>query len=127
MSALTRPPARIPLAGPDGLITREWYRYFDEVSVRLGAASGSGTDDLTTSAFEDAGIEETKAGLYALRDEIMAAPVATPLGYGYEIGAAPQYEPISPQDELMADLHSLRAEVDLLRQQVRDLQQSTSI
>ncbi len=127
MSALTRPPARIPLAGPDGLITREWYRYFDEVVVRLGAASGSGTDDLTTSAFEDAGIEETKAGLYALRDEIMAAPVATPHGYGYEIGAAPQYEPISPQDELMADLHSLRAEVDLLRQQVRDLQQSTSI
>ena len=127
MSALTRPPARIPLAGPDGLITREWYRYFDEVAVRLGAASGSGTDDLTTSAFEDAGIEETKAGLYALRDEIMAAPVATPHSAGHEIGVAPPYEPITPQDELMADLHSLRAEVDLLRQQVRDLQQSTSI
>ncbi len=127
MSALTRPPARIPLAGPDGLITREWYRYFDEVAVRLGGANGSGTDDLATSAFEDAGIEETKAGLNALRDEIMAAPVAAQHSAVDELGVGPPYEPISPQEELMADLHSLRAEVDLLRQQVRDLQQSTSI
>ena len=51
-----------------------WYRYWaNGIYDRIGGAVGSSTDDLSASQFEDAGIEEAKALIYANHDAISQA------------------------------------------------------
>ena len=102
-------PNRIPLVDPQtGLITREWSRYLSGVYARVGGAQGESTTDLTTSAFDDAGIEELKAGVYALADTVQSAPM----------------QAIETQVEyLETEAASMRAEIAALRQQIADIQQ----
>jgi polyhydroxyalkanoate synthesis regulator phasin len=102
-------PSRIPLVDPQtGLITREWQRYFTGLYQRAGGAQGESTTDLTISAFEDAGIEEMKAGLYALADTVQSAPM----------------QAIQNQVEyLETEAAGMRAEIAALRQQIADIQQ----
>jgi len=46
-----------------------WFRYWAQgVYDRIGGATGASTDDLATSAFEDAGVPELFSMLYALQD-----------------------------------------------------------
>lgn len=61
-TALKFVPPRVPLTDPrTGLISREWFLFFQGVFERIGGATGESTTDLTASMFEDAGIEEGKA------------------------------------------------------------------
>ena len=69
MSLVTLPRAGMPLAGT-ATISREWYRWAYDITQRVGGVTGSSTEDLTLSQFEDAGIEELKLGIYVLRDQI---------------------------------------------------------
>lgn len=70
MSALSSQPIRIPLGTTsDGklvFISREWWNFISvELFARAGAALGASTTDLETSQFEDAGISEMLALVYA--------------------------------------------------------------
>ena len=69
MSLVTLPRAGMPVAGTE-TISREWYRWAYDITQRVGGVTGAGTDDLTLSQFEDAGIEELKLQLYRLTDQI---------------------------------------------------------
>ncbi|MCW1958309.1 MAG: hypothetical protein KIH64_007145 [Mycobacterium sp.] len=76
MSTVTPPRAGIPIGRlrigdkvfeveADG----EYLRFFASMVTRVGGVTGTGTEELVVSQFEDAGIEECKAQLYAWRDE----------------------------------------------------------
>ena len=57
----------------------EWLRYLSQgLYDRVGGATGEGTNELTLSAFEDAGIEEAKASVFRLRDDMEQWPPLTP-------------------------------------------------
>ena len=72
MSNVTLPQAGVAATGMGGVMTRDWYRWAHDVTQRIGGVTGESISDLVLSQFEDAGIEESKAQIYALRDEIRA-------------------------------------------------------
>ena len=82
MSALFPPPQTrtIGYANVNGqrvpvVVESAWFQYFAQgLYDRTGGALGTSTSDLAASAFEDAGIEELKARLYQLEDEIGVLP-----------------------------------------------------
>jgi hypothetical protein len=82
--SLSLPQARSPIGWVDiagrrtpVVIDLEWMRSLTSLVERAGGVSGSSTTDLAAEAFEDAGIEEGKAALYALRDEAWSMPPIT--------------------------------------------------
>lgn len=89
----------------------EFVRFFENIFSRIGGVSGSSSEDLTLSQFEDAGIEETKAVVYAYRDELSQLPA---------------YEAVSTTEEPSGALEALREELNALRNQVQALQQGLS-
>lgn len=75
MSEVNRQPARVPLVDPStGTITREWYRFFEQMFSRVGGTYSQTNNELAVDLHDDAGIEETKADLYRLRDEVGSIP-----------------------------------------------------
>ena len=110
MTLLTLPRAQIPLVDGKGQVTREWFRYFSDLTSRAGGVDGSGSEDLTLSQFEDAGIEESKAAIYRLSDDVGQLPPAV----------AQQIE------DLTTAVGELEAVVSTLRQAIQDLQQGVS-
>jgi len=130
---LNRPPARTPLVDPrTGLITREWFWFLEGVYAHLGGSTGSSTPDLSASAFEDAGVEEVKSGLYDLRDELRQAPPMPQAATGDDsAGLLPPVPTDMAGNEAdgaaYARLAALEAEGQVLRSALQDLQQSTVI
>lgn len=108
MTLLTLPRASIPVIDSKGYMSREWYRWATDATARMGGVEGASTDDLNVSQFEDAGIEEAKAGLYRMADEFGQVPPAAPMAAD---------RPPEPEIE------SLRAEVAELRKAIEALQQ----
>ena len=100
MSKLTLPRAGIPLILGDR-VSPEWFRFFHDLNERVGGVSGSSTNDLLESQFEDAGIEETKALLGRIAD------------------AADQVPP--REQALILAVDALGSEVEELRGQLREL------
>lgn len=82
MATLTPPRANIPIGwvtiGGKRLpasIDPEWLRYLaNSLFERGGGTQGSGTTDLETAAFEDAGIDDLKAAVAKLSDEASQLP-----------------------------------------------------
>lgn len=54
----------------------EYLRFFYTLHLRQGGVVGQSTTDLETSQFEDAGIAEMQAELFAMRDAISQAQAA---------------------------------------------------
>jgi hypothetical protein len=52
----------------------EYLRWFESLTGRVGGVTGPSTTELAMSQFEDAGIEELKATVYALADELRSLP-----------------------------------------------------
>lgn len=105
-------PPRVPLADPrTGLISREWYLFFQGVYNRIGGADGPSTTDVSGSLFEDAGSGETNAMLFTLEDEVKQSP-------SYE-----QYV----VEGLTTELNGLRELVAELIKEVEALKQATSL
>ena len=107
MSLVTLPRAGMPVAGT-ATISREWYRWAYDITQRVGGVTGAGTNDLTLSQFEDAGIEEHKHALYRLTDDVWQMP--------------PMVE-MSPADDQAPLIEELRAQVAELTKAVEALQQ----
>ena len=112
MTTVTLPRAGIPLIGPDGRVTSEWFRFFHDITQRVGGVAGASADDLALSQFGDAGIEELKQALYRSSNEF---------------GQAPAMQPILSSDDIQAELSALR---DLLAEQgkaIEALNQGTTL
>lgn len=119
MALLTKPQARAPLGTvelPNGqrlpvVIQMEWDRFLTLLQERAGGVSGVGTSDLSVAAFEDAGIEETKALLNTVQNDIGQLPIP--------VQAMPEPEAAS------GELSALREEVETLRTRLTALEQGT--
>lgn len=134
--ALTPPKAQVPIATVDVggrsfacTIHPEWLRYLAQgLFDRAGGTSGSSSNDLSASAFEDAGIEEAKAVLYGLRDGLNStppvAPVDSPLSQFMEV--SPPIAPVDTVfDRLMEALPPPLTKADLGLAKVEDTALST--
>lgn len=67
-----------PFVSPDGRLTFAGNVFLRELWLRGGGSNAPSNDELLLSEYADAGIEETKATLFALADTIAAAPIQTP-------------------------------------------------
>jgi len=93
-------PASIPIDQSGNILRPEWYLFLQQLYVRTGGAIAQNNNELMLGQLDDAGIEDAKAEIYALRDQTAAmlvsiqqviddidcAPVAQP-GYDYNPGA----------------------------------------
>ena len=113
MSALFPPPQTRTIGRVDqrGQVNIDiaWFLFLTQgLYERAGGPLGVSTEDLAASAFEDAGIEEQKATVYALADEFRRAPVAEPVRF---------VDPLAPSvDELRGMVLALQQEVQALKQ-----------
>lgn len=108
MTTVTLPRADIAMTETvSGAPTRDWYRWARDITERVGGVAGPSVNDLSSSAFEDAGIEETKAALYRLADDMNSAPVAQP--------AVIEQDPQPSMAQLLAEIAELRKEVEGLK------------
>lgn len=96
-----------------GELTRAAVLFLRGVFERVGGATGESTTDLNIAAFEDAGVEELKAGVYGFIQESSQAPPAAP--------APPADDPLFP---LVAALQDQVAE---LTKQIEALRQGTFV
>lgn len=112
MSGLRFIPPRVPMVDSNGNVTREWYLFLQGVFDRVGGADGVSTSDLSASAFEDAGIEETKAMLFSSTFALSQNPPA-------------QYDQIVA--DLQAELSSQRDLIAELTKTIQGIQQGTLI
>lgn len=75
MTVVTIPRATVPFVG-NAPMSAEWYRWASDITQRVGGPTGAGSNDLSLSQFDDAGIEEAKANINDLRQEVRQAPQA---------------------------------------------------
>lgn len=109
MSKLTLPRNGIPFSLGER-VSPEWYRFFHDLNERVGGVSGSSTDDLSASQFEDAGIEEAKALLASVSDAANQMP-ANDQAFGLAV------------DSLLPEVEELRGQLRELTKAVEALQQ----
>lgn len=133
MATLTPPRTGIPIASVivakveyDVVINPEWLRYLTfGLFDRAGGYTGVSTTELTEAAFEDAGVEEAKAGLYRLEQDTSQSPIFMPEAQDRDwmlspIAGSAAQENIITLEALISDLReqvvALRVEVEALRQ-----------
>lgn len=110
-------PPRVPLTDPrSGIISREWFLFFQGVFTRIGGATGPSTEDNAISAFEDAGSGETNAMLFSVEQALMQLPVSE-----QPIPMCDQVPPYAPSeiDQLQTELNGLR---ELVAEMAKDIQ-----
>lgn len=121
MTLVTIPRATVPVAG-NAPISAEWYRWAHDITQRVGGPTGAGSNDLALSQFEDAGIEETRAFLFDLKNELRQSP--QPADFQTDC------DPLAPAavflqavegleatvSGLLDQIHQLRVEVEALKQ-----------
>lgn len=113
MSNLTLPPKSVPIdVGGSIRVSDAWYRWATDATARMGGVTGASSQDLTVSQFEDAGVEESKAALYRLTDDMAQAPVR---------------QEAWQQDDPHPSIEALRSEVQELRKMIEALQQGATV
>lgn len=63
-------PSNIPVVDENNNFTPAWYVFMQNLWTRSGGAVSQTNNELITGQLDDAGIEEIKADLYAMRDQI---------------------------------------------------------
>lgn len=107
MTTITLPRRDLPIAG--GLqVSGDWYRWARDITERAGGVTGASTTELSASQFEDAGIAEGHAQMFANHDELRQLPPSLPPIAGDD--------PVNDVASLRAELAVLRAEVEALKQ-----------
>jgi hypothetical protein len=105
-------PPRVQLVNPQtGVISREWYLFFQGVFDRIGGATGPSLPDTYVSLFEDAGSSETNAALFVAEQALQQLPPSA----------------LAQIDQLYAELNGLRELVSELTKEVEALKQATSL
>lgn len=106
-------PPRVQITDPrTGMVSREWYLFFQGVFNRIGGASGASSTDIVASLFEDAGSSETNAMLFELEQAS---------------GQHPSPEPLYVQDILLAEIAELRDTVAEMKKDLDAIRQGTLI
>lgn len=107
--ALKFVPPRVPLTDPrTGIISREWYLFFQGVFDRIGGANAPTPEDLSASFFEDAGSGETNALLFTVEQALsQTPPAASDVALDTLLGEV---------SELREQVAELRKELDAIRQ-----------
>lgn len=119
-------PPRVALTDPrTGLISREWYLFFQGIFDRVGGATGSSTTDLSSSLFEDAGSGETNALLFSAEQALSQLP-ATPAVVPNDQSLEPRYEEYV-LEALQTELNGLRELVQELSKELDALKQATTL
>jgi hypothetical protein len=77
MPNITLPRADIPIDSAGNIASRDLYRWMSDITDRVGGSTGSVSD--ASETFEDAGIEETKAQLYAFEASVAQSPAVQEL------------------------------------------------
>lgn len=113
MTTLTKPQGRIPIgfAFVGGVqvpitIDREWDTFLSNLAIRAGGITGVSTTELVESSFEDAGINEMQAQMYAIDGAQNQRPPV--------VFTTP--ESIDNTAELHARISVLESEIQALRQ-----------
>lgn len=105
-------PPRVALVDPKtGMISRQWYLFFQGVFDRIGGATGESTTDIAGSLFEDAGSSETNAMLFELEQSVSQVPASQVL----------------LMDTMQAEISELRDTVSELRKELDAIRQGPSI
>lgn len=114
MSTLTLPTARIPVgfATVQGqrvpvVIDPEWMRWASTLTERAGGITGVSTTELVESAYEDAGIQEMQALIFANEQGQNQRPPMVDF---------PAVEPLENTAELSARISALEAQIQALNQ-----------
>jgi len=98
----------------------EWVRFFSTLAERAGGTGGVSTTELVESAYEDAGLEEVKLGLYAMRDEFNQFPRAAEMAFDDQLTPVAQTIPpvdALPQIQALSDqIAELTKELEALKQ-----------
>jgi hypothetical protein len=106
-------PPRVQLTDPrTGMISREWYLFFQGVFSRIGGANGASSTDIVASLFEDAGSSETNAMLFEL--DQAASQYAIP-------------QPFTVEQVLQAEISELRDTVTEMKKDLDAIRQGTLI
>ena len=137
MMVLNQPQARIPIgwAMVQGQrvpveVDTEWARYFSTVTVRAGGAIGVSTTELSAEAFDDAGIEDTKATVYSNFDATEQAPHPesefTALMDAFAQNPTDTDQPM-PAIDAAGQIAELQAQVQELFKAINDLKQGLSL
>lgn len=121
-------PPRVPLTDPrTGMITREWYLFWQGMFDRVGGADGAGTTDLAASLFEDAGSSETNAMLFALDQSFGQVPATATAPPDEALDSAPQPQQVNTLDSITAELSALQDRVAELVKELDSIKQGTTI
>lgn len=113
MSAVNKQPARVPIVDPStGIITREWYRFFEQMFVRVGGDEEQTNTELVVDLHDDAGIEEIKLDSYRIRDELNQLP---------PIQAQAEYQDQAPPGAFFTPTEDHSGRVEALEAQVQSL------
>lgn len=116
-------PPRVPLLDPrTGLVSREWFLFFQGLFYRVGGANGPSTTDISSSLFEDAGSGETNATLFALEQALSQQPVHEAADPGLDQTPS---QPTQVVDQLQSELNSLRELVAEMAKDIQALKQAT--
>ena len=122
MSSVNKQPARVPLVDPNtGVFTREWYRFFEQVFVRVGGDDGQTNNELAADLHDDAGIEEIKLDVYRIRDELNQVPPSQAQAEPQD--QAPTGVFFTPTEDQSGRLEALEAQVQALLIEVEALKQ----
>lgn len=113
MTALFAPPQTRTIGTVDSkgkvIIDIAWFLYLTNGLLdRAGGPLGPSTEDLATAAFEDAGIEESRALAMSVLEELRRLPVAEPVQFD---------QPLDPS------VSELRERVAALEQAIQGLMQ----
>ena len=92
MTTLAVPRYGIPLIGPDGLMSRDWYRYFAALPQALNNSPTSFDDAITQSSMDDIAIEAGLAHVTRVADAALAQAFY----------AVPPDQPVPPDLSLLA-------------------------
>lgn len=105
-------PARIPITIDGQLASRAFIDFLAAMVFRVGGVVAPTIGELDAQQYADAGIEESKAQLFALADEMAVKP-------------QPNEQPTI--EVLINEVHALREAVANLANKLNDIQQGTQI
>lgn len=101
-------PLRTPVvdpSSPEGLMSRDWYLFFQALWIRSGGALGSDAAELLPASDDLSHID----------------------GLAASFGQLPQIQPLIPVDSLAFEIAELRAQVAELLKAVQDIKQGQVI
>ena len=131
MPAISLLPPRVPVVDTrTGMMSREWYAFFQRVFDRIGGPNGASITDLDISQFADAGIEEMKHGIEGDRNQFNSLPPLPQTQIMQDdspVNDAVLQELLQKQTELESRLVQMRDELAEVTKELNSIRQGGSL